>query len=184
MKTIDTDTTWIITRRVVKPDQIDSAIAMKDHVIKVDTMISQAPYTKVECNKTPHSYFNIVDGEIVKFHVDAAGDTFIVDNLLPVQNVKVEQPQKVEIPNLMIQPSTSSYLKPGDTRSASEIIGVIPKKDYPEIKFDNGELQYDPVAKGILLSFMLYTTSIYIMRSAPIWIDMVSQMRKVFSQPA
>jgi hypothetical protein len=184
MTTIDTDTTWIISRRVIKPDHIDTAIVMKDHVIKADTMISEAPYKKVECNKEPFSFFNIVDGEIVKYHVDAAGDTFIVDNLLPVKSVNFEQPQKVEIPDLMIQPSTSSYLQPGDTRSASEIIGVIPKKDYTEIKYDNGELQYDPIAKGILLSFMLYTTSIYIMRSAPYWIEMVSQMKKVFSQPA
>ena len=182
MKTIDTDTTWVITRRVMKPDHIDSAIAMKDHVIKIDTMISEAPYTKVECNKEPFSYFNIVDGEIVKFYVDAAGDTFIVDNLLPVQSVKVEQPKKAEIPDLMIQPSTSSYLQPGDTRSASEIIGVIPKAK--EVKFDNNELEYDPIAKGIMLTFMLYVSSIYVLRSAPIWADMVSQMRKVFSQPA
>ena len=182
MTTIDTDTTWVITRRVMKPDHIDTAIVMKDHVIKADTMISEAPYKKVECNKTPYSYFNIVNGEIVKYHVDAAGDTFIVDNLLPVQSVKVEQPKKVEIPDLMIQPSTSSYLQPGDTRSASEIIGVIPKKQ--EIKFDNNELEYDPIAKGMLLAFMLYVSSIYVLRSAPIWADMVSQMRKVFSQPA
>jgi len=175
--TIDTDTTWIISRRAMKPDHIDTAIVMKDHVIKADTMISEAPYKKVECNKEPFSFFNIVDGEIVKYHVDAAGDTFVVDNLLSVKSVNFEQPKKVEIPQLMIEPSTSSYLQPGDTRSASEIIGVIPKHD--AVKFDNNELEYDPIAKGILLSFMLYVSSMYVLRSAAIWVEMVSKIRNV-----
>lgn len=177
MKTIDTDTTWIISRRIMKPDHIDTAIVMKDHVLKADTMISEAPYTKVECNKEPFSFFNIVDGEIVKYHVDAAGDTFVVDNLLSVKSVNFEQPQKVEIPQLMIEPSTSKYLQPGDTRSASEIIGVIPKGE--SIKFSSQEPEYDPMAKGMLLTFMLCVTSLYVVRSVHIWAEMVSKIRNV-----
>lgn len=177
MKTIDTDTTWVITRRTMKPDHIDTAIVMKDHVIKADTMISEAPYKKIVCDKAPHSYFNIVDGEIVKYHVDAAGDTFVVDNLLSVKSVNFEQPQKVEIPQLMIEPSTSNYLQPGDTRSASEIIGVIPKGE--SIKFSKHEPEYDPMAKGLLLTFMLCTTSLYLVRSAAIWAEMLIKIRNV-----
>ena len=170
------DTTWIITKRFVPPDNVDT-IVMRDNVVKVDTMVSQAPYEKVDCTHEPHSYFQIIDGEIVNFHVNAAGDTFIMDNLLSVKSVKFEQPKKVEIPELMIEPSTSKYLQPGDTRSASEIIGVIPKGE--SIKFDNNDLEYDPIAKGILLTFMLYVSSMYVLRSAPIWAEMVSKIRNV-----
>jgi hypothetical protein len=170
------DTTWIITKRFVPPDNVDT-IVMRDNVVKVDTMVSQAPYEKVDCTHEPHSYFNIVDGEIVKFHVNAAGDTFIMDNLLSVKSVNFEQPKKVEIPQLMIEPSTSKYLQPGDTRSASEIIGVIPKVE--SIKLSKPEHEYDPMAKGMLLTFMLCVTSLYVVRSVHIWAEMVIKIRNV-----
>jgi hypothetical protein len=100
-----------------------------------------------------------------------------VDNLLSVKSVNFEQPQKVEIPQLMIEPSTSKYLQPGDTRSASEIIGVIPKGE--SIKFSSQEPEYDPMAKGMLLTFMLCVTSLYVVRSVHIWAEMVSKIRNV-----
>ena len=171
------DTVWFVTRRAA-PIPNDS-IVMRDHVITADTMIiiSEAPYKKVDCTHTPYTYFNIVNGEIVKYHVDAAGDTFIVDNLLSTKIVNFEQPKKVEIPQLMIEPSTSKFLQPGDTRSASEIIGVIPKVE--SIKLSKPVHEYDPMAKGMLLTFMLCVTSLYVVRSVHIWAEMVIKIRNV-----
>ena len=83
---------------------------------------------------------------------------------------------------LTLQPCDSSILEKGDTRTSQEIIGVIPQ---PKTLDDFGDyMKYEPMAQGMLITFMGCITALYIIRSASHWSAMAYDMRKVFSKTA
>jgi hypothetical protein len=176
MTNLDKDTTWIITQRTVTPEQKDTA--MKDHVIKIDTMISEGTVTKIE-PREPKSYTKIVNGEVIKYHVNEAGDTVIVDNFYSLKSPIFVQETKPEQSNIMITPSDSDFLKPGDNRSALEIIEVIPNAG--RSGSTKPELEYDLGARVALFVFMIYVATMTMYRSAPYWSAMTNRIRSVIN---
>lgn len=176
MTNLDKDTIWTITRRIVKPEQKDTS--MKDHVIKIDTMISEGTIIKIE-PREPKSYTKVINGEVFKYHINELGDTILVDNFYSLKSPKLAPENKTDQSNIMITPSDSDFLKPGDNRSASEIIGVDPKSSGSAgLK---SELEYDLGARAVLFVFMVYVTTMYLYRSAPQWVSMTSKIRSVIS---
>jgi hypothetical protein len=176
MKNLDKDTVWTITKRIVNPEQKDTS--MKDHVIKVDTMISEGAIIKIE-PREPKSYTKVVNGEVIKYRINEAGDTMIVDNFYSVKSPTFVQETKPEQSDIMITPSDSDFLKPGDNRSALEIIGVTPNTGRGGSI--QPELEYDLTARVILFVFMIYVTTITMYRSAPYWSAMTNRIRSVIN---
>jgi hypothetical protein len=176
MTNLDKDTTWTITRRPVMPEKQDTS--MKDHVIKADTMISEGTIIKVE-PREPKSYVQVINGEVFKYHVNELGDTIIVDNFYSLKSPTLAQKNKTDQSKIMITPSDSDFLKPGDNRSASEIISVdLKPSGTAGLK---SELEYDLAARAVLFVFMVYVTTMYLYRSAPDWTAMTSKIRSVIS---
>jgi hypothetical protein len=176
MTNLDKDTSWTITRRIVKPEQKDTS--MKDHVIKIDTMISEGTIIKIEPRELK-SYTKVINGDVFKYHINEFGDTILVDNFYSLKSPKLAPENKTDQSNIMITPSDSDFLKPGDNRSASEIIGVDPKSSGSAgLK---SELEYDLGARAVLFIFMVYVTTMYLYRSTPQWVSMTSKIRSVVS---
>jgi hypothetical protein len=176
MTNLDKDTTWTITKRFVAPEQKDTS--MKDHVIKVDTMISEGTIIKIE-PREPKSYTKVINGEVFKYHINELGDTIIVDNFYSLKSPILAPENKTDQSKIMITPSDSDFLKPGDNRSASEIISVdLKSSGTAGLK---SELEYDLGARAVLFVFMVYVTTMYLYRSAPDWAAMTSKIRSVIS---
>lgn len=63
-------------------------------------------------------------------------------------------------------------------RSSQEVISIVPQKKQPQSLGDY--MKYEPMAQGMLLTFMLYVTSVYAVRSYAYWSCMVKDINKVF----
>jgi hypothetical protein len=86
--------------------------------------------------------------------------------------------QKQMLPIDSIKPCDEKFLQQGDVRLSHEIIGVIPQ---PKTLDDFTEMKYEPMAQGMLLTFMLYITTLYITRSANHWACLAKELKQVYS---
>lgn len=125
------------------------------------------------------------NGNTMTVYISEWGDTFLLEGkpkkLIDKTTTFVEEASASQADTHMehthIKPTESKYLQTGDNRSASEIIGIVPQKS--DISIPTNKLEYENMAQGMLLTFMLYITSIYIYRSHGYWSAMVKEINRV-----
>lgn len=108
--------------------------------------------------------------------------TFAIQDTQAYNNATAVKKTNKQMLPLTLQPCDSSLLEKGDTRTSQEIIGVIPQ---PKTLDDFGDyMKYEPMAQGMLITFMGCVTALYVIRSVSYWSCMTTDIKKVFSQTA
>lgn len=108
--------------------------------------------------------------------------TFAIQDTQANNNAPAPLKTNKQMQPLTLQPCDSSLLEKGDLRTSQEIIGPISKG--PSMDDFGDYMKYEPMAQGMLLTFMGCITALYIIRSASYWSAMAYDMRKVFLQTA
>ena len=100
--------------------------------------------------------------------------TFVLDHS---HEHEVEQSIILKTEQMAPNPTKESQEKV-QYRSSQEVISIVPQKKQPQSLGDY--MKYEPMAQGMLLTFMLYVTSVYAVRSYAYWSCMVKDINKVF----
>jgi hypothetical protein len=122
---------------------------------------------------TDSSQMDTVAHNKKELHTFANQDTHAI-NTNHVSPKNKEQMLSIE----SIKPGDDKLLKNADTRAPQEIISIVPQKKSID---DFTELKYEPMAQAMLISFMVYVTALYVVRSSSHWAGLAMEIKQVYS---
>lgn len=156
----------------------DTAIVVKEHI---DSVVE--PILPIH---EPQNKLIVTDGQIYKMHINAFGDTFLVDNFYDLHAKKTDTPfvaKKFESSlfdslSLAMKNQEVKPIEMGDTRSASEIVASVVSKDKKEISVKKVSPEYDGAVLTTAFIFTMYLTAVYCYRTWNTWTKMGHEIKE------